>query len=648
MTTTFRIDEVVLHTTDGEVRYTFPSDLTVLAGQTGVGKTTLLELIKYGFGGNGLLAQVAEEHVNDVTLDVTIGRSRLRLTRSLDPTKRRTVRVHDLLTRERLPDHRTEGGEPSLNMLLMNALGLPHDMRAAARGTSVNKGTRITFSDIFSFLYVPQSAINRDIAESQQSYQEPKRKAVFELLFGLTNTDILAMRSEYNVLNGRVATAETETATVRAFLHDSNTTTREEAQAAATKAADDERVAAASLGTLRSQVDPVTDRETQTLRDLLTDAERSLAEARAARATLLRSRDEFIHERYRVKGDLDRLQRMQLAGERLADIEFAICPRCMQSLSERPVPPDACRVCLLPDPVVADVTEGDQYETRQLRDQLAELDAQIDAIARQISDTSDAEEGRADLVKDLTVMLETRTAERITPRLQAFADTSQQLANARARQRQLEMVLRQWDRVNDLQATEDQLRADREQMKAKIERTQSRLNSRRDEILAALNEEFQNTALTLGIPGVQTASIHPTSYLPVLNGKPFASFSPSGGGIRTATQVAYWTTLLAVAQRYPDTAYPAFMLIDTPRLALGNNEDLAAALYRRLVAQADANRETQRIGADRPRLQIIIADNELPSEYRRDYAEIDFTYESPTVSTIRHPGPSAVETLTPA
>ena len=173
MTTRFRIDAVALHTTEGTVHYEFPSDLTVLAGPTGVGKTTLLELVKYGLGCDGKLAPVAIDHVHDVTVDITVGPSRLRITRSIDPRKGRTVRVTDLITRERLPDHRADSGEPSLNTLLMTALGLPDDMRAAARtGTSSNAGARISFADVFSFLYVAQSDINRDIAHSQESYRD--------------------------------------------------------------------------------------------------------------------------------------------------------------------------------------------------------------------------------------------------------------------------------------------------------------------------------------------------------------------------------------------------------------------------------------------------------------------------------------------
>ena len=55
-------------------------------------------------------------------------------------------------------------------------------------------------------------------------------KAVFELLFGITNAEILAMRSEFNRLKGEVERAETEHQNVLAFLRDSGTASRAVAQ----------------------------------------------------------------------------------------------------------------------------------------------------------------------------------------------------------------------------------------------------------------------------------------------------------------------------------------------------------------------------------------------------------------------------------
>ncbi|MET7804122.1 AAA family ATPase [Micromonospora chersina] len=635
MTTKFRLNSVTLFTTEGEVHYDFPSDLTVLAGPTGVGKTTLLELIKFGFGGNGLLAPVSTEYVQDISLDVTIGSSRLRLTRGVDSEKRDTVRVFDLVTQERLPDHHVATGTPSLNSLLMAALGLPDDMRAAARsGTSTKAGARITFSDVFSYLYIPQSEINRDIASSKDGYLDPKRKSVFELLFGLTDPEILSMRSKVNTLSGDLANAERETRTVVEFLQASNTTGQAEALRAYEAARAEQAAAEAERDSLLQEIEPITDRETQVLRDLLSEAERSLADARSAVVSLTRQEREYKSERRRVQTDIDRLMRMRDAGARLADIEFVVCPRCMQSLRDRAVPISSCRLCLQPDPVAGE-DELDQYEIRQLSSQLEEMDEQISIIYEQLGATIRAVEDREELVRKLSEDLDLRTSERVTPRLQAFTDASDRLASARTEQQHLELVLRQWDRVNDLTAEEDRLREERDGAKAAIERAESVIASRRAEILEALNEEFAATVGELGIPGVSSAGIHPTNYLPLLNGQRFDTVS-KGGGIITATQVAYWISLLSVAVRQRDTAYPAFLLLDSPRLALNTAESLAAALYRRIVAHSLANRG---------RVQVIIADNELPDEYRRGFSEIGFGYDHPTVSTVRHPGRHAVKPL---
>jgi hypothetical protein len=636
VTTTFRLNSVTLDTIEGPVRYAFPADLTILAGPTGVGKTTLLEAIKYGFGCEGMLAPVLTANVNDVSIDVTIGEARYLLVRSVDPVKRRNVRVTDLKSQERLPDHSTDTRQsPNLSGLLMRALGFADDMRAAARTTgSTNPGARITFADIFSYLYVPQSDMNRDIARSQDQYLAPKRKAVFELLFGLTDEALQALRSQATTLNGQVDDAKRETATIRSFLATTNTTSKEEALGAVGEAANEQTATEAALRILRDEISPVADRETQVMRDLLNDAEQRLAEAKATVTALIRQSRELTAEKRRVEGDLARLHRMRDAGDRIANIEFVMCPRCMQSLAARPVPDGACRVCLQHDPVSSD-PHADQYEQRQLTDQLREMDDQLAAISDQLSATDNAVADREKLVKDLTLDIERRTSARVSPRLQAFTDASTRLANAQARQRELEQVLRQWDRVDDLTAAEERLTAERDRVRAEITRREDIIEERRREILDELNTEFNQALRSIGVPSIETAYIHPSNYLPILNGEPYTKVS-RGGGIITAVQIAYWTSILYVVVSRGDTYYPSFLLIDSPRMALNNATGIAAALYRRL----------HDLAAARPgKLQLIVADNELPDAVQRDFAELNFDYEQPTVATIAHPGPNAVQTL---
>ena len=189
-----------------------------------------------------------------------------------------------------------------------------------------------------------------------------------------------------------------------------------------------------------------------------------------------------------------------------------------------------------------------------------------------------------------------------------------QLATATANQERWETVLRQWDSVNDLAAATEALRVRRETARAQLDTATQALQERRREIIEEISAEFDATVRAIGIPAITDASIDPNNYLPVINKKVFSSKNQLAGGVTTATQVAYWCSLLTVAISRTDTGtgYPAFLLLDSPRLALNTATHLAQAMYRRLTTLADSKPG---------RLQIIIADNELPATYRGNHTQ---------------------------
>ena len=637
MTSHFRVVSIRLDTINGQSEHKFSADLSVLAGHTGVGKTTLLEVVKHVLGGDAMLAPVVKESVTDAHLDIEVGQESFQLSRSVDTAGMKMVRVVDLTTRERLVDRNVDSREPNISTLLLESLGLEAGMKAAARsGRSAKPGAAITFNDVFQYMYVPQSAINREIAKSNDGYYEPKRKAVFEVLFGITDSEILGQWSEFNRLKGEIESATQEFQTVNQFLETSGLTNRFEVEILLAKAVADQQEAETEVAALRQNLVPASDRETQLLRELLGNAEQALTEAKRMSVDLARDRQEYESEKNRVRSELRRLERMSDAGERLASIEFSVCPRCTQRLDAREVASDLCRVCLQ-----TDVAQGHnhelQYESEQLTAQLAEIDDQLSVISERAAETQQVQFSRAELISSIAEQIEVRTSNRVSPRLQAFADATAKQQRAIVQQEFLEQTLRQWDRADDLGQEAERLTLRRNGLKLDAERGQGRLAQRKAEVIAELSDEFQSTVLAFGIPSVESAAISPDTYLPMINGLVFDEVS-SGGGIITSTQVAYWLSLITVASRRFDCLYPAFLMIDSPRLALNNQDDIASQMYRQFVTQVDTTPG---------RLQFIVADNALPDRYGQQFSEIDFDYDHPTVSTIAHPGLAAVTTLVP-
>jgi hypothetical protein len=660
----FRLDALHLRTSGGEVRYEFRGPLTVLAGEVGTGKSTLLEAVKYALGGRGLLTPIMQESVGNVSVEVTAGDSRFRLSRGVGRTQASEVAVTDLITREPVglfPVVAPLGrSAETLSHFLLEALGIPVLSVASGRRRSQGAGraSSLTFNDVWSFVYVDQLEIDRSIAHNRDTVREPKRRAVFELLFGLVDEEQFDLEVQLSNANRMLADAVREVATVRQFLEDTRSSDRraveqEHREAAATRDGAEGRLAA-----IEADADPG-DPYVVALQDMTVVAQRRLDELTEEIRTLAVAQQERRRALDGLRLDRRRLVRLWVADARLAAIEFQTCPRCMQQLSGRPVPTGACRLCL--QPVEGELTaaaetalsgEGSLFPDAQMeRQSVADAARDAEAVDITVQETelesllAAGEQELAILQQQLAQTqahldylrqtTDERTAVFATPRLAAVRQASADLASARERLLATERTLRQWDRVADLEAVAAAAARTRDELKEQVDEAVRRSEERR-QIVATMSSDYQDTVHRLGVPGVTEAHLDPKSYLPVVGGTPFDRVS-NGGGIRTALIVAYWVTLLATALREPTTLFPSILILDTPRKAMGAGEDLASRLYRQLATLTEAYEARG--------VQIIVADNELPSVYRKRWQELHFDYDEPAIPTVEHPGPGEVPTV---
>jgi hypothetical protein len=81
------------------------------------------------------------------------------------------------------------------------------------------------------------------------------------------------------------------------------------------------------------------------------------------------------------------------------------------------------------------------------------------------------------------------------------------------------------------------------------------------------------------------------------------------------------------------------LLIDTPRKGIGSGKQDSA------TGQKVYDRIASILTAYGAKIQIIVADNDLPRSLDRRFRVIELDYENPLIADVAHPGPDAVETI---
>ncbi|QDY10187.1 hypothetical protein FJK98_26065 [Micromonospora sp. HM134] len=639
MSTNFRIDGIGLVTAGGEVAYDFRGPLTILDGPVATGKSTMVELIKHGLGGSARFSPVVKDHVTSVRVRLSAGRERFELSRSTFGGAG-VVYVRDLRSREDLgafpvEPTRGQGDETqTVGKLLLTALGLPTDVRASALSSkATSKPSVVTFNDIWSSLYVEQPEIDRSIAHHSDTYREPKRRTVFELFFGITDKDLLALKSSLQDAEQVVLSAESEEATILEFLKSVGAEPRDASLAEQEKVRVQLGRYRARLQSLASEADPA-DPQTDVLRDLLLTTQDRADDLKRELSSLEKVHEERLGLAAGIRQDLARLKRAQDAGARLADIEFVICPRCTQSLEHRSIPDGHCRLCLQADTDYRVNASDEPYEVIQMRVQQAETEELIAASSGRIEQLRHSLSETEEHAKKLALLVDERSRELVSPRLQEYADVSEAIGMAEERIKALDERLRYWDRAGDISRVVQRARDERNSLKDEVVRRESSVELAKKEVLSALTEEYARTLSNFGVPGVNSVRIDDRTYLPYVNGDRFDKIST--GGLRTALVVAYWVTLISVALRDSASNMPACLVLDSPRKSIGAGEALAANLYSQLDILAESYKG---------RVQIIVADNGVPAEYAKRWQRLSFSYQEPVIRSVKHPGPAEVVTL---
>ena len=575
-----------LEVTTAKSSRTFDLDrrLTALIGPVGSGKSSLLMLIKHVTGGRAALTPAVRENVIRVTLDLEIEGTRLVLARAV-PDRTGIVEVLDPFSREttaQLPI-RSGSGHETISDRLLALLKIPRERVPRRRRGATAETVSVTFANLMAYLYVEATEIDRSIAGHTETYRDRPRRALFEFMFGLNDEELASLQRREGELNTSIAGLKAEVAAVRSFLAQTETPVLDridqERRDVLTRLAE----ASTALDALNSRSALANDGADVLFADIdrLAIQERQLQAEATRRAASVAARQSVIAQ---LELDLLRAQQSGLAGRVLAILEFAVCPRCFQDVSDRHVEPDQCPVCLQPDPPTVAVTGVADDALRRIQDQIAETRELLHADERDATQAANLARAARFRLHTVRQRVDEVTRSRAAPLLRQAATLSSQHATLLARLTRLEEMTNSWERFDDIERRLQRAENDRKENRAEIKRKRQAMSDARAR-LAAFDRAFQREVALIGIPGVREARIDPDDYLPRINGAAFEEIQASGGGVATAVHVAYSLALITTGLDDPNVKVPSLLIVDSPQNAIGRGTSdlhLSQRIYNRL------------------------------------------------------------------
>jgi hypothetical protein len=368
-----RLRALTITTETAEKTYRFAKDLTVITGSVSTGKSSLLMLIKYVFGGNAVLTPAVAEHVLHVTLEVELSQNLLRLRRSV-AGDRGKVQVLELGSDvpERVLPLKPRQGEMSASRFLLEQLGIPVYRVPKSRARRSTDFVSIGFGDVFGYCYLQAKTIDSSATGHHDPGRDAKRRTMFEILFDIIDPEIFQLRIKRQALAEEIRTQEGSLDAIRNFLQVNGYTDLDQLRDERWKAQEALRDSERQLNGLRADVEALIRRDHEQREEL----SRVLGEAAHAREMLavardtVRAREAALAQR---RLDLAHNDKAALATALLSPFEFVTCPRCLQSLASRETDEEHCLLCQQPVPRLPQDPNDEQPSL--LRTQIAETEA---------------------------------------------------------------------------------------------------------------------------------------------------------------------------------------------------------------------------------------------------------------------------------
>lgn len=605
----------------GSRKIYFGSDFSVVSGSITTGKTTIVRLLRALLGRVPSHLPPETGIVRSVRGRVSFGTELWEIDRPLVTTKTAIVSLSrrepagaiDEDTDEvivdtlRLPSERSTVAEPLTYMeWLLNRLGIPSVAVPRARTDVTSESSPVTINDWLLYCIVRDDEIDTTVFGHKDTFADRKRRAVFELNFGIYDAEIADFQAQLRSVELRLEDLDRSNEAVRAFLKDTPFSNLNEIDEQAGQL--ETAIAGLSAHSESVAAEGLEETQSQSLRREVAHLEDRLASATAAERAAVRSTAELEDLYQTLSTQSQRLTRAIVADEWLVDFDFVVCPRCGSSVDASRSEDAHCYLCLQV-PSKTGFHDELVVEQERIASQMVETKSLI-VLREDEVESLRAERSRlSQRVSAANSELDQRTAEFLSRRAENLVDTARVRAGLEGRLQRLREYRQLLVRYSDLEGQRAALVDERSDLVDSLAQHE-RLGARSEQLIEALEARFLDYLQRLHVSLSDlplTAAINRTTYLPEITGRPFDELSSQGLTVlvNVAHALAHHTTSLD-----HDLPLPSLLVLD----GLSNNVGHEGFdLARRDDTYQLLMQEVERYGG---RLQVIALDNDVP-----DFAE---------------------------
>jgi hypothetical protein len=639
--------------------------LSVVAGGTNTGKTSVLRFIEYALGAKTYPphSEVLRQ-VRSVALEIETPEGLFTLERALD-TNRVLVypSAEDALDAVGAIAHIVEptSDPESISQFALETVGL-QDVELKEAPTKDESGTdRMSFRDLmWVCLYLNDRVGSQQLLHAGNVMKSLKLRQVVDAIYGVHDNEQADLARRIRDAQAALDQQRRSLEHLTDFVTQQQPKQHEALVIEATDLDDERRQIERQLADLKGRERAASDFATEM---------RTYRASLAARATVSANRvrdrvsllDRFGSLRAQYADDVRKLTMLVEAEDLFNELSVEVCPACFNRLEETPHRDDGtCGLCSQPIAVPTDddpASDGDgnvrleaaRRELRAAKRRSKELDEYWQRLSEELEGLRQRADEHARQEAEANRRLDEATKDALSPFL---AERDELQARRQANLVQRSQVTDGLKLHAGLESRQESFaRAQRNLEALRKEQRENKQRPDRDSVVSQISRRYAEILTEIQYPKVDEDSNTPpyldNNLVPYVRGQHFKEAS-SGGQVLVS--LAWMLAIFEIAYE-TNNAHPGFLMIDTPQKNLGGKADDAEFADIHLVERVYQHIVNWLEGAGRD-AQVIIVDNTPPDlfaghvvvRYTRDPNRPPFGLIENEVGGVQGEAPAADET----